>query len=75
MGSKEGLLFCLWYLVSRTLFAKSLIYMSRGLKVSRPLITNMIPFVNISNFYKWKNIYIMAFIIAHWDTLDDSLAY
>ena len=44
----------LWYLVSRTLFAKGLKQMPRGLKVSRPLIANMILFVNISNFFKWK---------------------
>ena len=28
--------------------------MPKGLKVSRPLIANMIPFVNISNFFKWN---------------------
>ena len=38
--------------MSRTLFAKGLNYMPRGLKVSRLLIINMIPFVNISNFFK-----------------------
>ena len=37
------------------------------------IIVNMIPFVNISNFLKWKNIYIMAFTVARSeDTLDDN---
>ena len=48
--------------------------MPRGLKESRPLIANIIPFINISNFFKRTNIYIMTFSVAHWDTLDDSLA-
>ena len=43
--------------------------------MSRLLIANMTTFVNISNFFRWKNIYIMAFRVAHWDTLDDSLAF
>jgi hypothetical protein len=54
---------------------KGLNQMPRGLKVSHPLIANMIPFVNISNFLKWKNIYIMKFKVANWDTLDDSLVF
>jgi hypothetical protein len=45
--------------------------MPRGLKVSRPLIVNMIPFVNISDFLKWKNTYIMIFRVAHHDTSND----
>jgi hypothetical protein len=49
--------------------------MPRGLKMSRPLIANMIPFVNISNFFKWKNIYIMTLRVSHWDALDDRLAF
>ena len=48
--------------------------MSRGFKVLRPLIANVIPFVNISKFFKWKNMYIMTLRVAHWDTLDDRLA-
>ena len=40
--------------------------MPRGLKVSRPLIANMISFINISNFFQWKNIYIMTFRAAQW---------
>ena len=32
--------------------------MPSGLKVSRPLIVNMILFVNVSNFFKLKIIYI-----------------
>jgi hypothetical protein len=28
--------------------------MPRGFKVACPLITNIIPFVNICNFFKWK---------------------
>ena len=67
-------LHCFWYLVSCTLLAKGLNYISRGLKVSRSLIANMIPFVNISHFFKRKNIYIMTFRVTHWDTLDDNLA-
>ena len=46
--------------------------MPRGLKVSHLLLANMIPFVNISNFFKWKNVYFMTFRVAHWDTWDDS---
>ena len=40
-----------------------------------PTNINMIPFVNISNFFECKNIYIMTFTIARWDALDDSLAF
>jgi hypothetical protein len=32
-------------------------------------------FMNISNFIKWKNIYIITFSIAHWNTLDGSLRF
>ena len=49
--------------------------MPRGLKVSRLLIANMIPFVNISNFFKWKIIYFMTFRVAHWDTLDNNVVF
>ena len=49
--------------------------MPRGLKVSCPLIANTTSFVNISNFFKWRNIYIMTLGVAHWDTLDDRLAF
>ena len=49
--------------------------MPRGLKVSYPLIVNMVPFVNIYNFFKWKNVYIMAFRAVRWDALDNSLAF
>ena len=49
--------------------------MPRGFKASRSLIANMIPFVNIGNFFKWKIIYIMTYRVAHWDMLDDSLAF
>ena len=48
--------------------------MPRGLKVSRPLIADMIPYVNISNF-QVKNIFHMTFRVAHWDMLDDSLVF
>ena len=54
----------LWYLVSHALFAKGLHEMPRSLKVSHPLIVDTIPFVNISNFFKWKVIYIMTFKVA-----------
>ena len=49
--------------------------MLRGVKVSRLLIVSTIPFVNISNFLKRNNIYIMTCRVARWDTLDDSLAF
>ena len=49
--------------------------MLRGLKESHPLIANMIPFVNMSNFVSEKKIYIMTFRVAHWDTLHTSLAF
>ena len=39
---------------------KGLHSMSTGLKVSFPLIANMVLFVDISNFSKWKFIYIMT---------------
>ena len=55
-------------------FAKGLNQMPRDLKVSHPL-ANMISFVNISNFFKWKNIYIVTFRVAHWDMLDDSVVF
>ena len=35
----------------------------------------LIPFINVSNFFKQKIMYIMTFRVAHWDTLDDSLAF
>ena len=38
-------------------------------------MANMIPFVNISNFFRWKNGHIMTFRVAHWDAWDDSLAF
>ena len=47
--------------------------MPRGRKASCPLIIKMIPFVNISNFFKGENIYVMTFRVACWDTLDNSL--
>jgi hypothetical protein len=37
-----------------TLFTKGLNYTSRGFEVSRPLIANMVSFVNISNYYRQK---------------------
>jgi hypothetical protein len=40
--------------------------------VSCLLIANMIPFINISKFFKCF-FYIMTFRVAHWDTLDDSI--
>ena len=39
-----------WYLVSHTMFAKSLNYMSKGLVMSCMLIAYMTQFVKISNF-------------------------
>ena len=38
--------------ISRTVFVKGLNYMSGGLKVSCPHIASMIPFINISKFFK-----------------------
>jgi hypothetical protein len=35
----------------------------------------MILFVNISNFPKWKIIYILTFSVAHWDTWDESYVF
>jgi hypothetical protein len=61
--------------VSRTLVAKGLTYMPRGLKMSIPQIANMILFINISDFFKVKNIYIMTFRVADWDIFDHSLAF
>ena len=40
---------CLWYLVLRTLLASNLNWMPGGLKVSRPLIINIVLFIRISN--------------------------
>ena len=34
----------------------------------------MIPFVNISNFLKYKN-FTITFRVAHWDALDDNLGF
>jgi hypothetical protein len=41
-----------WYLVSRTLFAKEINCMSRGSKVSYMLIAKFALFVNINNYFK-----------------------
>ena len=55
--------------------------MPRGLKVSPPLIpliANMIPIINICNFFQWKNICIMTFrwyLESHIETLDDNLVF
>ena len=48
--------------------------MPRDLKVSRPLIFNMILFININKISKWKIIYIMTYSVVHWNTWDDSFA-
>ena len=48
--------------------------MLRGLKVSYPLIVNVILFVNISNF-EIRTVYITTFSIAHPDTRDDDFAF
>ena len=40
--------------------------MLRYLKVSRPLIVNMLLFVYINNFLKWEIIYIMTFNVVNW---------
>ena len=42
--------------------------MPKGLKVSRLLIVNKIPFIYTSNFFECKKIYTMTFRVAHWDT-------
>jgi hypothetical protein len=39
--------------------------MLRDLKVSCPLIVNMVPFVNISNSFKGRDVYIMTFRLAY----------
>ena len=57
--------------LSCTLFVKGLTQMSRGCKVS---FANTISFINMSTFFQWKNIYVMTISVAHWNTLDDSLA-
>ena len=49
--------------------------MPNYLKVARLLIANMITFVNMSNFFKWKILHIMTFRVTHWDTLDISLVF
>ena len=49
--------------------------MPRCLKVSHPLIVNMISFVNTKKILQVKNIYIVTSRVAHWDMLDDSLAF
>jgi hypothetical protein len=41
----------------------------------QPLSANMIPCVDISNFLKVKNIYLMTFSVTRWDKLDDTLAF
>ena len=58
--------------MSHTLVAKGLKKMSRGPKVSRSFIANMVLFVNVGNFLNEK-----LFIIStiHWDIGDDSFAY
>ena len=49
--------------------------MHRGLKLSCPLIVNMILFVIIGNFLKLNSIFITTFSIAHWDALDDNFVF
>ena len=49
--------------------------MPRGLKVSHPLITNMILLANISNFLKQRIIYMMTSSVAHWDAWDDGFVF
>jgi hypothetical protein len=44
--------------------------MPRGLEVSRPLIADTIPSINMSNFFKSKIIYIVIFRVADWDTIN-----
>jgi hypothetical protein len=63
------------YLVSHTLFTTGLNYMPRGFKVSRLIIANMIPFINISNFFESYIINILTFRVARWDMLDGNLAF
>ena len=46
-----------------------------GLKVSRPLIANMILFVNINNCFNEEIVYVRTFSVAHWDTQDNSFAF
>ena len=49
---------------------------TRGLKVSHPLIANMIPFINIGDFLSENKIASWHFRVVHWDPLDDnSLAF
>ena len=62
-------------LVSRTLFAKSLNKMLRGLKVSCPLIVNMILFVNITICFKWIFISIVTCRVGFWNTWDNSFVF
>ena len=45
----------------------------KGLNVSRLLIVNVIPFVTISNFFKWTNFLHYDIQSSRWITLDDSL--
>ena len=55
--------------MSNTLFAKGLNWMPRDLEVSPVFIANMVPFVNLSDYF------IMTLRVEHWNNLDDSLAF
>ena len=49
--------------------------MPRDLKMSRPLIASMISFVNINNLFTKEIIYIVMFMVAYWDNLDDNVVF
>lgn len=49
--------------------------MPRGLKVSSPLIANMIIFVNIHNSCRSNNVYIITFDVPYWVVLEDILPF
>jgi hypothetical protein len=48
--------------------------MPRGLKVSCPILANMIPFINIGNSLKEEKKF-MTFRVAHWDTSYESCSF
>ena len=66
LGSHNVMVTALWLVCEvGPLVSNNLNYILRGLKMSHPLMINMILFINISGFLNWKIIYNMTFIVSY----------
>ena len=63
---------CALYLVLRTLFAKGLNYVSKGLVVSNTCYLFTWHYLLDMSLFKLQFLYIMKFNVAHWDLWADS---